>query len=371
MKVFILFLLSSVSFKIGFSQNLVLDSISPLPNIIHESSGLLFFNNNLITHTDSDGESALYEIDSSTAQVLRTVYILNATNKDWEDICQDNDHIYIGDFGNNQGNRTDLKILKINKSDYLSSDTIFAEIIDFSYEDQVDFTTTNNATNFDAEALISYNDSLYIFTKNWGDKKTNIYKLSKTPVVQIAQKIASYNTLGYVTGADYNDSINQVLLCGYSNIGIPYIYKLHSFTNNQFFNDSTVRYSVDIKQSTQIEAICSVSNEKYFVSSEKFYTAEATLHSFKIEFSKIEDTIIDAIQLQRIDNNIQISPNPVHSIFCLDKVQKSIELYDSKGKFVKKIDKQCMNIEYLKKGVYYLKVSDNFNKVSFQKIIKN
>ena len=36
-------------------------------------------------------------------------------NVDWEDITQDETHIYIADFGNNNGNRTDLKIYKILK----------------------------------------------------------------------------------------------------------------------------------------------------------------------------------------------------------------------------------------------------------------
>jgi hypothetical protein len=74
-----------------------------------------FYNNNIITHNDSGGQANLYEINASTGAVLRTVAITNATNVDWEDIAQDALYIYIGDIGNNFGNRTDLKYIKFRK----------------------------------------------------------------------------------------------------------------------------------------------------------------------------------------------------------------------------------------------------------------
>ena len=81
-----------------------------LPGSLNESSGAIFFNNRLITHNDSGGEAKLYELDTISGIIEREVTILNATNVDWEDITQDETSIYIGDFGNNNGNRTDLKI---------------------------------------------------------------------------------------------------------------------------------------------------------------------------------------------------------------------------------------------------------------------
>jgi hypothetical protein len=72
-----------------------------------------FCNNNIITHNDSGGQANLYEINASTG-ALRTVAITNATNVDWE-YAQDASYIYIGDIGNNFGNRTDLKIYKISR----------------------------------------------------------------------------------------------------------------------------------------------------------------------------------------------------------------------------------------------------------------
>ena len=139
-----------------------------LPVNLSESSGAIFFNNRLVTHNDSGGENKLYELDTNSGLVTREITITNASNIDWEDITQDDSSIYNGDIGNNvSGNRTDLKIYKINKSDYLSSETVNAQTIAFSYSDQTDFTPkTANSTESDAEALVSFDaTNLILFCK--------------------------------------------------------------------------------------------------------------------------------------------------------------------------------------------------------------
>jgi hypothetical protein len=115
-----------------------------LPTSLNESSGAIYFNNKLITHNDSGGNNELYEVDLVSGLVTRTVTISNATYVDWEDITQDNTSIYIADIGNNNGNRTDLKIYKIDKTAYASTTNVTAEIIAISYTDQTDFTSKPN-----------------------------------------------------------------------------------------------------------------------------------------------------------------------------------------------------------------------------------
>ena len=102
----IIFLFSLLS----SSAQIALDLTNLQSPTLDESSGLLFYNNKIITHTDSGGKAELYEIDATMGKVTRTVNITNAENVDWEDIGQDGTHIYIGDIGNNSGNRTNLKI---------------------------------------------------------------------------------------------------------------------------------------------------------------------------------------------------------------------------------------------------------------------
>lgn len=350
MKLFTVFLILLNTISVTFSQIIFVDSIAELPNTIIESSGLIFYNNKLITHTDSDGESALYEIDTNTAQITRTTYIKNTTNVDWEDICQDDDFIYIGDFGNNNGSRTDLKILKISKQEYntTTNDSIDASFIYFNYEDQVNFNPPNFSTNFDAEALIAFEDSLYIFTKNWGDKKTKVYSLSKDTGTIIAKKVMEYNVEGLITGADYNTNNNKIMLCGYALFGEPFIVELKDFSSNQFFNGTVSKVSLKAKQSQQVESICNTKDNKYFLSSEKFITLKAVLHSLETPLIRDNETI------KR--KNIKVFPNPTNNTICVNVVVKEMSLYDFNSKILRTSGTNCIELKNLNNKMYILKV---------------
>lgn len=179
------------------------DSIISLKSPITESSGLLFVNGIFITHNDSGNPPLLYEIDTATGLPSRTVYISNATNIDWEDLTADDDYIYIGDFGNNQGTRQNLRIYKVALTDYWASDTVVADTINFSYADQTSFTPAPFQTNYDAEAMVTMGDSLWVFTKRWTKGGSAIYKLPKTTGTYAVSPTDSIpDAYGLVTAAD-------------------------------------------------------------------------------------------------------------------------------------------------------------------------
>ena len=181
-----------------------------LPIILSESSGVIFFNDKLIIHNDSGNENKLYELDTISGLVTRTVTVTNATNVDWEDIAQDDTSIYIGDIGNNSGDRTDLKIYIVNKSDYLSSANVTAEIINFSYSDQIDFAPNPNNTEWDAEALISFDaNNLILFTKNWVNGTTKAYSIQKNRGTFTVDSLTTTLTSGGLITGGYLQSINR------------------------------------------------------------------------------------------------------------------------------------------------------------------
>ncbi|NND15889.1 MAG: hypothetical protein HKN89_06150, partial [Eudoraea sp.] len=64
------------------------NSLGMLPSEVWETSGLLFYNNELITHNDSGNEANLFVIDTLSRAISRTVVISNAQNIDWEDMAQ-------------------------------------------------------------------------------------------------------------------------------------------------------------------------------------------------------------------------------------------------------------------------------------------
>ena len=244
---------------------------SPLSNSLAETSGLINLNGTLITHNDSGGLAELYEIDTTTGTISRRVEVSNATNIDWEDLSHDGTYIYIGDFGNNNGNRTDLRVYRILVSDYLSTpdDTVMADVIDFSYADQTDFTTNLNNTNYDAEALISYQNDLYIFTKNWVDNQSNIYQLSNQPGSYSISKVDMINSQGLITGGTYNSLTGSIVLVGYD-LPQPFTVELSGFSGGLFSNGSLSRFDINApaSYSIQIEAIAINENSNYYVTAE-------------------------------------------------------------------------------------------------------
>ncbi len=189
-----------------------------LSELVKETSGLLFFNNQLWTINDSGNKPEIYQLNTSNGSIVRKVVIRNSVNIDWESITQDEKNVYIGDFGNNAGNRKDLCILKVPKSDFLSNvnDTVEAAYIHFFYPDQTHFETAVNKNNFDCEAFFFQNDSLHLFSKNWSDLQTKHYVLPVEPGNYKARLAESFNAEGLITDASINSQGNIVLL-GYKN----------------------------------------------------------------------------------------------------------------------------------------------------------
>ncbi|EDP70602.1 hypothetical protein FBALC1_07583 [Flavobacteriales bacterium ALC-1] len=263
----ILFLFTFFS---GFAQQLTLET--RLDTTISETSGLLYLNNVLITHNDSGNANQLFDIDISTGKVKRTVTIVNATNTDWEDLTHDDIYIYIGDFGNYKGNRTDLKIYRISIADYFSSTSVTADIINFSYSNQTSFKSKPFNTGFDAEGLIHYKDKLYVFSKNWREDKIQIYELSKVPGTYSISIVDTIESEGLISGASYNTLNDSIMLCGYGDGA--FLIQLKGFSKGLFSNGSVVRTNINQPEnySSQIEAIIPINSNEYYLSAEKSFS---------------------------------------------------------------------------------------------------
>ncbi|MBV4359342.1 T9SS type A sorting domain-containing protein [Pinibacter aurantiacus] len=258
-----------------------------MDNTLRETSGLLWWDGKVWTFNDSGGLPAIYAIDSATGTITKTVTISNATNIDWEEITQDDQYIYIGDFGNNaSGNRKNLRIYKIAKADVQSSTSVTAQAINFSYSDQTDFTATaSNQTNYDCEAFVAYNDSLFLFSKDWVDFHSRLYSLPKTPGTYTARLKADILVDGLITGATILPSQKTIVLTGYSTVLVPFLYLLYDFSNNDFFAANKRKVQLN-SAFTQMEGIASISDTYFFVSNEFFQrsiiTTPARLQSINL-----------------------------------------------------------------------------------------
>jgi hypothetical protein len=268
-----LFLICSTTIVIK-AQNIVANAIGVLPAEVNESSGLIFLNGRLITHNDSGNPGMLYEIDTLSAQVLRSVVVKNHGNIDWEDICRDSNYIYIGDFGNNMGNRTNLRVLRISIADYLASDSVDAEAIHFSYADQTNFNPGNFSTNFDAEAIVCTAQYLYIFTKQWGKPGTKVYPLSKTPGTYSLVASDSLSVNGLITGADFWN--NKLSLTGYTSQNV-FILVASGFSWPHVSSGNIITQNVTLNGSIQVEAIAYNQGNKAYISSEQSFSGNGIL----------------------------------------------------------------------------------------------
>ncbi len=262
------------------STNLPLtDKTSLSAPLLNESSGLTFINGKLWTFCDSGNPNDIYRIDTATATVMQTVDISNASNVDWEDMTSSNDYLFIGDFGNNNGNRQDLKIYRINKADLTgSATTVTASVINFSYSDQTSFPSLPNNNNFDCEAMIFLNDSIHLFSKNWVDNQTRHYVLANSPGTRVAQYRETYNTGFLVTSAAVQ-SYGVIALIGYLKTGSKPVSlcMLYDYKNHLFFNGNKRKFDLStMTVNGQVEGIEFYSPGVGFITNE-LYTSGASV----------------------------------------------------------------------------------------------
>lgn len=234
---------------------------------LEETSGLIFWDGYLWTHND-DSDTRIYGLDTATARIKKTHILWKVENYDWEEIAQDEEHIYLGDFGNNgSGNRRDLHILRVSKSS-LKSKKASIDTIWYTYSDQHDFKPAGpNQTEFDCEAFIVTSDSIYLFTKQWISGNTTVYALGKEPGEHVAEKKYTFPIGGLVTGASYLEEKDLVVLCGYTGFTQPFLYLLYDYPDQQFFSGNKRRINLTLLFH-QIEGIATADGLTYYISNE-------------------------------------------------------------------------------------------------------
>ncbi len=250
--------------------------VKTLADRVEETSGLLFFRNSIWTLNDSGGDPEIYRLDSLSGEVVQVVNIKNGYNTDIEDLTQDDDFIYIGDFGNNLGNRKDLRIYKISKKDISEKEDISveAEQIQFEYADQKNFQVEPQNNNYDCESIISFGDSLYLFTKNWIDGKTRVYAVPKLAGKYSLEVKAEFPVDGLITAADYSTENGMLSLLGYKDY-MPFIWVFRDFNQNNFFDGEKFRLDLENIYGAQTEGLCFNATGDLLISCERSYFTQS------------------------------------------------------------------------------------------------
>ncbi len=342
-----------------------------LPKNLIESSGAIFFNNKLITHNDSGGENKLFELDTISGLVTRTVTISNATNVDWEDITQDDTSIYVGDIGNNNGNRTDLKIYKINKTDFLNTTSVTAETIAFSYASQTDFTANPNNTEWDSETLVSFDETnLLLFSKNWVDGITKAYLVPKAQGVYTLSVLSTtLNSGGLISGGAYNPLTKKLFLVGYTEILRSFVWVSENFNGNDIFSGTNTQTLLSSFGFEQTEAITFVNENRYFITSESFNISPISDYAKLISFSTNDVALSSEGAI--IENDIVLYPNPVDTFLNIRSENvNSIEIYDTKLVQLYKGNSMSVDMNIFNQGIYIVKINLKNGASQIKKIVK-
>ena len=207
--------------------------LAKLDPIVNESSGLIKSNDSLFwTENDGGGKPELYKINRK-GKVIETKQIPGSSNVDWEEITKDSSNIiYIGDFGNNNNTRKDLKIYKVKEQGDNKSDSI-----SFYYPDQKDFPPDEQHRNFDCEAFFWYSDSLYLFSKNRGEGTVKCYRLPTNAGSYKAELVYEVKLKNMITGAAISKDYKNFVLLSYG--------KLYFFNiiNNKFIPAGCRRFA--------------------------------------------------------------------------------------------------------------------------------
>lgn len=263
--------------------------IPELPDKLHESSGLIYYDGLLWTINDSGGENKIYGFDFS-GNIQREITVKNTKNDDWEEIAQDEKNIYIGDFGNNNGTRKNLRIFKIEKKDLDANvDEVGAEVIKFAYINQKSFQFTLHDTPFDCEAMAELNNQLYLFSKNWDEQTTTVYKVPKNEGNFNIVPEGTFNVNGLVTGADVSPDKKSLVLVGYRDF-IPFIWLFSNFTDDHFFSGEKSFILLDSITDAQTEGICFLNNNILLISCEQTSSFPQQVFLFNTKAMKMYGT---------------------------------------------------------------------------------
>ncbi len=345
-------------------------STSILSDDLAETSGLSLWDGYVWTHNDSE-DTRLYGLDTVNADIMLDYELKGVVNTDWEEISQDKVYLYVGDFGNNlSGNRTDLHLLRIEKSTLKAGSPVI-DTIWFSYSDQHDLNPVEaNQTDFDCEAFIVSEDSIYLFTKQWVSVQTSVYALPKIPGTFTAKKKATYNIQGLITGATYLESSDLIVLCGYTSLVYPFFYLLYDFGEHDFFSGNKRRVTVSLPFH-QVEGIATNDGLKYYVSNERFVIQPVANNPQKLHIFDLSEMLheyLDLIRGQGIDKvgGIMIYPNPAKNVITIkigrDQKPLTFKVIDQAARMVLKgvLTHETSNIDisHLSPGYYTVRLSE-------------
>ena len=296
------------------------------------------------------------ENQEDTALLLDSTTFLNASNVDWEELSHSNSHIFIGDFGNNNGNRTNLRIYRFKRAK-LGSKNVSVDTLHISYSRQIDF-SSQRFHPWDCEAMYWKNDSLVLLSKGLFNSKIYIYTIPDQPGHYSIEPSDSFQSTQLITGASIKlgGGSNFPDLVGYNFNSSFKLNSVFGLLQKPFKNYWTSDPSEKLREPHQLESIATpiiplpvlqmaYATEKYDGKNARIYL-HGVFGSSKQNIKQIE---------------VSLHPNPVSSDLHLTlntQASGRLIISDIQGKWIKNIPiehgSHLIDVAALPKGVYLL-----------------
>ena len=264
-----------------------LEKLYSLPNKLKEVSGITYSSetNLLWTLEDSGNANAIYGLNFQNGKIEKTITIENTENIDWEDITKDkNGNLYIGDFGNNDNERKDLCIYKIDKKSLNSESAVQAYKVSFAYPEQKDFPPKKSAMFYDVEGFFEFKNNFYLFTKNRSkgfDGTAFLYKIPNTPGVHQAVLMGEFKTCDdynhcAITSATISPDESKVAILTHDKI-----FLFENFKDDNFLNGT--KTILELNHFSQKEAVCFNDNDHLFIADERTKSIGRNVYNVSIK----------------------------------------------------------------------------------------
>jgi hypothetical protein len=257
-----------------------------LPKKLKEVSGIVLSQdkNTIWAIEDQGNKNVVYGLDKQ-GKLVTDVLVENAENNDWEDITKDaQGNIYLGDFGNNDNNRQNLAILKLDLKDASQKTTKVVQTTKFHYEGQTEFPPKKSNWLYDCEAFVEMNENFYLFTKNRSKGFDGTFLVFQIPNKEgdfeaklIGKlKLAGKYSDAAITSAAINSTNDKIVLLTHKNIHV-----LSGFTTDNF-NTAKIE-KVSLNHNSQKEAVVFLDDKTLLIADEKDKETGGNVYRFEFD----------------------------------------------------------------------------------------
>ncbi|SFZ96133.1 hypothetical protein SAMN05216324_11643 [Chryseobacterium limigenitum] len=254
-----------------------------LPKKLKEVSGIALSQDKktIWAIEDQGNKNVVYGLDTQ-GNLVADVLVENAENDDWEDITKDSQgNIYIGNFGNNDNDRQNLSILKLDLKDAAQKTAKAVQTTSFHYEGQTEFPPKKSNWLYDCEAFVEMDGNFYLFTKNRSKGFDGTFLVFQIPNKEgdFEAKLIGKLKLqgGYsdaaITSATINSTKDKIVLLTHKNIHV-----LSGFTANDF--NSVKIQKIPLNHNSQKEAIVFVDDKTLLIADEKDKKTGGNVYKF-------------------------------------------------------------------------------------------